>query len=135
MMQVIALRDSKASYRDECPSPEYKGVLFGLSCGWQFEMTKDGKVEYTSVTFFEGDADECAACGYALDWYTELGWRATGRAVFRGYYTEHYDYAEREEYYIDATDDEIRYAVDYTEAHREPSEDEMADEYEEYYRA
>ena len=117
-------------------SVQYYGALPTLVGEYRFEFVKDGKVGLTDVRFSYGDADACAAESRIDDgfqWDIPVGAVLTGRVEFLGYNTERYDSDEREEYFLDATAEEIRYALEYRDAHYVPSEDEISDEYEEYY--
>ena len=95
---------------------EFKGIVPGYICGWNVEVQKGGKIDYCSCTF-TNDYEQMFIPGYwDGEWhcdYNELGisadlastngWEVTGNIAFRGYFTEHYDWEEREEYYTDAS--------------------------------
>ena len=76
----------------------FTGIKPHMACGWQFELTRDGKTGWGSVEFHFGTADECAA---SMDeFWAFMGCKPTGRVVFRGYYSEEYDCEERDWYYV-----------------------------------
>jgi hypothetical protein len=96
------------SHNNDC---EFHGVIPGYVCGWNVEATKDGKIDAAS-TVFTNDYEEIRNpwseehwndLGISEDLLNCNGWEATGNIVFRGYYSEHYDFEEREEYYKDAS--------------------------------
>lgn len=105
--KIIKLSESQAEYRNEIPDSEWIGIIPGVANGWQIEYSKGGAFEYGSVTFQFGmiEADVARYEGYCGSWLFEIprmnGWEPTGRVVFRGYYTEHYDFDERDYYYED----------------------------------
>ena len=90
---------------------EFYGVIPGYICGFCVEAEKDGKISAASRCY-TNDWEEIRNPNYDRDWNSlgiseDLlnlnGWTATGNIVFRGYFTEHYDFSEREEYYVDAS--------------------------------
>ena len=76
----------------------FTGLKPGMACGWQFELTRDGKTGWGSVMFDFFTADECAARNE--EFWGFMGCVPTGRVVFRGYYSEEYDIEERDWYYV-----------------------------------
>lgn len=111
---VITLDEANArgkmnwSKENDC---EFHGIIPGYVCGFNLEVTKDGKFKYASCVFtndFEEilnpeDNEYWNDLGISENMYASNGWKSTGNIVFRGYYTEHYDYDEREEYFMDAS--------------------------------
>lgn len=93
---------------------EFLGIIPGYICGFCVEAEKDGKISAGSCCF-TNDYEEILNPNYSRVWndlgisedlLNVNGWVATGNIIFRGYFTEHYDY-EREEYYIDASKEVI----------------------------
>lgn len=98
---------------------EYHGMLDGYCAGFCVEVrTADGKLGYSGVDFVPSNEGTDILLpelenGSLADGYNGLGIMAfsclhsgntlTGRIVFRGYYTEHYDWRERETFYKDAS--------------------------------
>lgn len=81
---------------------EYRGVIPGYFCGYNFEViTRDGKIDFFSTTFTCLTPDELmnSDCEYYAEFIEDCGCKPTGRVIFRGYYTEGYDFDERETYY------------------------------------
>lgn len=92
---------------------EFRGIISGYVCGWNLEVEKDGKISCASCVF-DNDYEEVRNPNYTRNWndlgisedLCELnGWKATGNIVFRGYYTVHWDFEEREEYYKEASEE------------------------------
>lgn len=90
---------------------DFHGIVDGYVCGFCVEAIKDGKIGYGSCCF-TNDIEEILDPEYNNYWndlgisanLLELnGWTITGDIAFRGYYTEEYDFNEREEYYLDAS--------------------------------
>ena len=80
---------------------EYKGLIPGYACGYNFEVTKDGVTDFESCTFEYDTPDGVMAPGSLYpDFLFDVGCEPTGRVIFRGYYTEEYDIEEREEYFV-----------------------------------
>lgn len=100
--QVITVNEFNKDHGTNWKSPmsEYKGELIGLYIGVTPEtVLKDGTLGAESTTFI-----------YNIEYLNDDFWtwhredvshryHWTGRLVFRGYYTSHYDYEEREEYF------------------------------------
>ena len=90
---------------------EFHGVIPGYVCGFNLEVEKDGKIDCGSCVF-DNDYEEIRN---TLSDYNDLGiseelcsyngWKPTGNIVFRGYFTEHWDFEEREFYYMDASEE------------------------------
>lgn len=92
---------------------DFHGVIPGYVCGFNLEVMKDGKIGYGS-TCFTNDYEEILNpwendvwndLGISEDLCNCNGWKATGNIVFRGYYTEHWDSCEREEYFTESSDE------------------------------
>ena len=91
---------------------EFHGIIPGYVCGFNLEVEKDGIIEACS-TCFTNDYDEIRTPWEYDDWNSlgicldglRTGWKPTGNIVFRGYHTVEYDFDEREEYYLDASDE------------------------------
>ena len=90
---------------------EFRGVIPGYVCGWNLEVEKDGKIDCGSCVFdndyevIRNSIDDYNDLGISEELCSYNGWKATGNIVFRGYFTEHYDFEEREEYYTDASEE------------------------------
>lgn len=84
------------SYKD-------KGVIPGYVRGYNIEVTTSkGATDWLSCNFIYGEPEDELNDEYNLWRRSDWGWVPTGRITFRGYYTEHYDYEEREEYVVEA---------------------------------
>ena len=86
---------------------EYVGIIPGYLCGFSVEMQKtDGSYGYSSFVYTD-DIN-----GWDIERMVELcshhGNKFTGRVVFGGYFTEYYDYEEREECVLDKSDEVMR---------------------------
>ena len=80
---------------------EFKGLVPGYACGYNFEVTKDGKTDFASCTFEYDTPDGVMnSGGYYGDFLFDMGCEPTGRVIFRGYYREEYDPYEREAYFV-----------------------------------
>lgn len=81
---------------------EYKGLIPGYLCGYNFEVTKDGVTDFASCTFSYRTPDDLMNSNedYYSDFLLDCGCIPTGRVIFRGYYTEEYDINERESYCV-----------------------------------
>ena len=91
---------------------EFKGEFPGYVCGWSVQVRDEntGKIGYCSMVC-TNDFEEIR------DPYTDENWNelgisadcckanivATGNIVFRGYWEEHYDWYDREEYVTPAS--------------------------------
>lgn len=113
---IITVKEFNArsgkNWKDE-NTCDFHGIIPGYICGFCVEAEKDGKVNAGSCCF-TNDYEEIINPEYNRNWndlgisenlLNMNGWKATGNIVFRGYYTEHWDYEEREEYYLDASDE------------------------------
>ena len=101
---IIKNSESQTGY--DIPDKEYKGVIDGLCCGWQFEFKNaEGKLNYNSVTWYAGTPEQYCDTWlrYGEDALFETerwnGYLPTGRVIFRGYGEELWDACERD-YYI-----------------------------------
>lgn len=103
--EIIKNSESQTGYQIE--DKEFKGMIPGLCCGWQFEViNEDGELAYLSVMFEEETPEEVA-----YRWMDgELSWlesglrcnaRFTGRVIFRGYARSEWDPEERDYYVVD----------------------------------
>ncbi len=82
---------------------EDKGAIDGYLRGYNIEVTTSkGITDWMSAHFFEGEPEEHFNGEFEVWHRKEWGFVPTGRITFRGYYTEHYDYEEREEYVKEA---------------------------------
>ena len=81
---------------------EYKGLIPGYLCGYNFEVTKNGVTDFASCTFSYSTPDDIMNSNedYYSDFLLDCGCVPTGRVIFRGYYTEEYDINERESYCV-----------------------------------
>lgn len=99
--EIIKNSESKTGYK--IPDNEFKGLIPGLLCGWQFEfINANGEINYNSVTF-EHMTPERLAYQYGEENAFMIerwnGWQPTGRVIFRGYYEEYY-YAEEHDWCV-----------------------------------
>lgn len=103
-MKYTIIKNSESHTGYDIPDKEYKGMISGLCCGWQWEYVNDkGEIDYSSVSFTHMTPEEYAGQFKAYDggdWIHETpsfnGWKPTGRVVFRGYARDYYDPDERE---------------------------------------
>lgn len=80
---------------------EFKGLVPGYACGYNFEVTKDGKTDFASCTFEYDTPDGIMnGGGYYGEFLFDMGCEPTGRVIFRGYYREEYDPYERDVYFV-----------------------------------
>lgn len=104
-----------ANWTDEAKENacDFHGYMPGYVMGFNLEVIRDGKYGYGSCVY-TNDYQEILNPDYCENW-NELGlsesccalndYRATGNIVFRGYFTEHYDPVEREEYVKKASEE------------------------------
>ena len=86
------------SYKD-------KGIILGCVRGYNIEVTTpNGTTDWLSCNFIHGEPEDELNDEYNLWSRSDWGWVPTGRITFRGYYTEYYDFEDREEYLKEATD-------------------------------
>lgn len=90
---------------------EFLGVISGYVCGFNLEVEKDGKIGCGSCVF-DNDYEEIRNTmndyndlGISEELCSYNGWKPTGNIVFRGYFTEHWDFEERDNYYTDASEE------------------------------
>lgn len=90
---------------------EFLGVIPGYVCGFNLEVEKDGKIGCASCVF-DNDYEEIRNTmsdyndlGISEELCSYNGWKPTGNIVFRGYFTEHWDFEERDNYYVDASEE------------------------------
>jgi hypothetical protein len=82
-----------------------KGIIPGYLRGYNIEVTTtDGRTDWLSANYIWGEPEDALNDEYNLWRRSDWGWVPTGRITFRGYYTEHYDFEEREEYVVNADD-------------------------------
>ena len=116
-MKFEVIKNSESFTGYDIEDKNYVGVIPGLCCGWQFEFEKDGKIDYNSVVFFEGNAEEYCDTWlrYGEDALFEIermnGWVPTGRVIFRGYAESFWDDEERD-WYVEEVDDISEYVRD-----------------------
>lgn len=81
---------------------EYKGLIPGYLCGYNFEVTKNGVTDFASCTYSPCTPDDLMNNNrdYYSDFLQDCGCTPTGRVIFRGYYIEEYDINEHEEYVV-----------------------------------
>ena len=80
---------------------EFKGLVPGYACGYNCEVTKNGKTDFASCTFQYDIPDEVMAPGsFYPAFLFDMGCEPTGRVIFRGYYREEYDPYERDVYFV-----------------------------------
>ena len=76
------------------------GARTGLVRGYNVEVIKDGKTDWLSCSWFEGEPDDYFNDEFHKWQCEEMGWEYTGRICFRGYGIEKWDSEERD-YYIE----------------------------------
>ena len=81
---------------------EYKGLIPGYLCGYNFEVTKNGVTDFASCKFSYNTPDDIMNNneGYYVYFLEDYECVPTGRVIFRGYYTKEYDIDERESYVL-----------------------------------
>lgn len=77
------------------------GAIPGLLRGYNIEVkTQKGVVDWMSAAFIYGEPEGTTGDSFNDEWRIESrkdwGFEPTGRITFRGYYTEEYDFEERE---------------------------------------
>ena len=99
--EIIKNSESHTGYQIE--DQEFKGLIPGLCCGWQFEfIDSKGQYHYNSVTWEEESPEDYADRwqGYRGSWLYDLlpdDYTLTGRVIFRGYARRD---PEEKDYYI-----------------------------------
>ena len=79
---------------------EFHGIIPGYHCGYNFEVKgRDGRVGFMSCQFETGTPEEVAEDEFQKWFMDNHGFTYTGRVVFQGYFEEHYDFEERDNYY------------------------------------
>lgn len=94
-------------------SREFHGIIPGYVCGFHVEAVKDGKTDCGSCCFtndFENTWDPDFHRGWndlgiSANCMRMNGWDPTGNIIFHGYFEEHWDFEERDWYYIDKTEE------------------------------
>lgn len=90
---------------------EFLGVIPGYVCGFNLEVEKDGKISCGSCVFdndyeeIRNTISEYNDLGISEELCSYNGWKPTGNIVFRGYFIEHWDFEERDNYYTDASEE------------------------------
>lgn len=117
-----AIREGNYKWSKGKNDCEFLGVVPGYICGFCIEAEKDGKVDYSSVIYTndcnefivpEYDSHEWNGLGLAVENMLINGWNLTCRLVFRGYNEERYDPDEREEYFINKSEEVVALWNDY----------------------
>lgn len=72
----------------------------GFVRGYNVEVVKDGKTDWVSCSWFEGDPNIYFNDEFHTWLNAEHGWEYTGRICFRGYGVEMWDPEERDFYII-----------------------------------
>lgn len=111
--EFIRIKDTTTGWDDKNANIRNYGEVPGYMIGFNVEVVNDkGELDYMSSRYLYGDIEEALneekeAWGYIYgeDTCNYKGYYITGRLVFRGYFTEEYDWEEREEYIIDASDE------------------------------
>ena len=80
----------------------------GLLRGYNIEVKdQKGVVDWMSAAFIYGKPEDTTGDGFNEPWRIESrkdwGFEPTGRITFRGYYTEEYDFEERETFVVPVT--------------------------------
>lgn len=94
--EIIKNSESHTGYQIE--DQEFKGLIPGLCCGWQYEfIDATGQYHYSSVSWEEESAEDYADRWQGYDgrsWLYDLlpsDYQMTGRVIFRGYAESYYD--------------------------------------------
>lgn len=91
-VNASSIWDSAKDYIDE-------GLVRGLVRGYNIEVkTQQGKVEWLSAEWIDGNPDDHFNDEFHLWYYQMHGWTPTGRIAFRGYGEEEWDSVERDTY-------------------------------------
>lgn len=110
MDEFVERSGKKWKMNNDC---EFHGVISGYVCGFCVEAEKDGTISAGSCCF-TNDYEEIRNPNSCRDWndlgisedlLNMNGWNATGNIIFRGYFKPEYDFDEREEVYLDASDE------------------------------
>lgn len=109
--EIIRIKDTTTGWKEENDMKDL-GVIQGYLRGYNIEIEKDGELDYVSCLYVHGELEdylqsELDAYGViiATDYAESKGWKITGRAIFRGYYTEEYDPEEREWFVYNASNE------------------------------
>ena len=95
-----AIKDGHYKWNKTNNDIPYYGHINGYVEGFCVEVKRqNGDVGYMSMNAVSGDIES----EWYEDYMTDMGLEPTGRAVFRGYYTEYYDPEERETFIRDAS--------------------------------
>lgn len=95
---IITERVRPSTIWEGVSDPVDIGEIPGMFCGYNVEVTnRDGRTDWMSCTFVRSVAElnDEFHCWVRED----MGLVPTGRIAFRGYYEQHYDWRERDEYY------------------------------------
>lgn len=100
--EIIKNSESNTGYQIE--DKEFKGIIPGVCCGWQYEyIDSEGHIAYSSVTYCDESAEDYAyrwtddnGRSWLLDGLNRNDYDFTGRVIFRGYGYEYYDAEERD---------------------------------------
>lgn len=113
-LQYVSVSETSTGWQDN-GEKDY-GYIDGYLRGYniEFQNKETGEINYSSAIFVERNVenyyqnriDEWGEIGYEpFETEKNKGLEPTGRAVFRGYYTERYNAEERETFVEDATEE------------------------------
>lgn len=84
---------------------EYYGPVSGCVCGYGFEVKRaDGHVGFRSCVFDYGTPADVANDEFEQWMMENNGFEYTGHVYFHGYFEKHWDWEERDDYYIKIED-------------------------------
>lgn len=113
-MKFEIIKNSESHTGYQISDNIYKGQQSGLCSGWQYEfINDDGEYGYGSVVWTENTPEEYAYLWTEDDgtpWIesgVKVGYKLTGRVIFRGYAKEYYDAEDHETYVKEVPDDQI----------------------------
>ena len=112
-MNFTIIKNSESYTGYEIADKEFKGIIAGLCCGWQFEYKDaNGAYHYSSVSYEEVMPEEYAYRweGYRGSWLLDMlpeDYEFTGRVIFRGYAESYYDAEERDWFVKQVEDDAL----------------------------
>ena len=100
--EIITVDEFNKSHGEswKAPQSEYRGEIIGLCIGVTPEVVlNDGTLDAESTTFIYNleELNNDFWTWHRDDMSYKYNW--TGRLVFRGYYSSHYDFEERDEYF------------------------------------
>ena len=110
MRHFTVIQPSEAHTDWTVKDQKYYGFVPGFIRGWCFEFkNENGEYAYNSMNCFgvepEQYVDTLGEDAFLIERFN--GYEPTGRVMFRGYFTEHYDPVERDWFVEDVPEDRV----------------------------